>query len=344
MLDGSKKSRFFSGFPGGVPGCVLVLAALTVAACGPLPRPFKSAPKTPPGPLITEVAALGVMVEPIDGTSLPMSRLLTEAVVEGFKRYGIRATTDAGKNSRYRLMGKAKLNQDKQSLPFVMVIDWILLDYDEKIIGEASEGISGTRKDWDYGSPKIIAEVGKNASELIAAMIGREEKDLQAVTPRLAGLWVGPVTNAPGDGNQSLARAIKIALQGGGITLAQDREHADFVLASRVQVDSAKDGLQRVEIVWTVSTPDNREIGRATQRNLVEAGTFSGAWGEVAAIVAAAALEGIEGVLRVAGASPSRFGPPEKVLKTDIPLADGKAPLPPPRLELDGLAPPSKRP
>jgi hypothetical protein len=328
----------------GMGRCVLVLAALTVAACGPLPRPFRTAPEKPFNPLVTEVAALGVMVEPIDGTSLPMSRLLTEAVVEGLKRTGISATTDAGKNSRYRLMGKAELNQANQSLPFVMVIDWILLDCDGKIIGEASEGISGSRKDWEYGSPKIIAEVGENAPKLIVAMIGEEEKGQQAVKPRLAGLWVGPVTNAPGDGNRSLARAIKIALKGGGIALAQDREHAEFVLESRVRVDPAKDSLQRVEIVWTVSTPDNREIGRATQRNLVEAGTFSGAWGEVAAIVAAAALEGIEGVLRVAGASLNRFGPPAKVLKTDIPLADGKVLLPPPRLELEGLAPASKRP
>ena len=328
MRDFFKEWRFFFG----AGRCVLVLAALTVAACGPLPRPFRTAPEKPFNPLVTEVAALGVMVEPIDGTSLPMSRLLTEAVVEGLKRTGISATTDAGKNSRYRLMGKVELNQANQSLPFVMVIDWILLDYDGKIIGEASEGISGSRKDWEYGSPKIIA-----------AMIGEEEKGQQAVKPRLAGLWVGPVTNAPGDGNRSLARAIKIALKGGGITLAQDREHAEFVLESRVRVDPAKDGLQRVEIVWTVATPDNRESGRATQKNLVEVGTFSGAWGEVAAI-AAAALEGIEGVLRVAGASLNRFGPPAKVLKTDIPLADGKVLLPPPRLELEGLAPASKRP
>ncbi len=340
MRDFFKDWRFFLR----AGRCVLVLAALTASACGPLPRPFKSAPETPPGRLVTEAAALGIWVESIDGTSLPMSRLLSEAVVVGFKRYGIRATTAAGKNSRYRLKGKAELNRDNQSLPFVMVINWTLFDYYGNVIGIASEGISGSRKDWDFGSPKIIAEVGENAPELFAAMIGKEEKSQQAVKPRLAGLWVGPVTNAPGDGNRSLARAIKIALQGGGIALAQDREHAEFVLESRVQVDSAKDGLQRVEIVWTVATPDNREIGRATQKNLVEAGTFSGAWGEVAAIVAAAALEGIEGVLRVAGTSRNRFGPPAKVLKTDIPLANGKASLPPPRLELDGVAPPPKTP
>jgi len=332
----------FRGIRGGVSSLALVLALAT--ACGPLPRPFRPAPEKPPSPLVTEVAALGVRVEPIDGTSLPMSRLLSEAVVEGFKRYGIRATTDAGKNSRYRLKGKAELNRDNQSLPFVVMINWTLIDYDGNVVGAASEGVSGSRKDWDFGSPRIIAEVGENAPKLIAAMIGKEKESDQAVKPRLAGLWVGLVTRAPGDGNRSLARAIKIALQDSGIALAQDRDHAEFVLGCRVQVDPAKDGLQRVEIVWTVTTPDNREIGRATQKNLVEAGTFSGAWGEVAAVVAAAALEGIEGVLRAAGASRNRLGPPAKVLKTDIPLSDGKAPLPPPRLELEGLTPPSKNP
>ncbi len=95
MRNFFKECRFFLA----ADRCVLVLAALTAAACGPLPRPFKPAPETPPGPLVTEAAALGVWVEPLDGTSLPMSRLLTEAVVEGFKRTGIRATTDAGKTA-----------------------------------------------------------------------------------------------------------------------------------------------------------------------------------------------------------------------------------------------------
>ena len=140
-----------------------------------------------------------------------------------------------------------------------------------------------------------------------------------------------------GDGNRSLSRAIKAVIQGDGIPLARERRFAEFVLDGNVHVGDPENDLQRVEIVWTVSTTDRREIGRATQKNLVEAGTFSGAWGEVAAIVAEAALEGIQGVLRAAGASRFRLGPPERVLKTDVPVGSGKLSLPPPRLDLEGL-------
>ena len=161
---------------------------------------------------------------------------------------------------------------------------------------------------------------------------------------QLAGIWINPVRNAPGDGNGSLTTAIGAAIRGAGVAVARDRRYAEFVLDSDVKVGAPDNNLQRVEIVWTVSTSDGREIGRATQKNLVEAGTFSGAWGEVAGIVADAALEGIQGVLRAAGSPRFRLGRPERVLKMDIPLSGGKLVLPPPSLELEGLRGPSKKP
>ena len=116
-----------------------------------------------------------------------------------------------------------------------------------------------------------------------------------------------------------------------------ENDHVGAINCGDVQGGAPDNNLQRVEIVWTVSTSDGREIGRATQKNLVEAGTSPGAWGEVAAIVAEAALEGIQGVLGAAGASRFRLGPPERVLKTDVPVGSGMLALPPPRLDLEGL-------
>lgn len=321
---------------------VLALSALSVVACGPLPRPFKDPVEAPPNPLVIEAAALGVWVQPLDGTTLPMSKLLGQSIVDGFKRLGIRATVNESTNSRYRLKGKAKLNRDDPSLPFVMVIEWTLFDYDGNIIGIVNEGVPGSRKEWDFGSPKVIAEVGDSAPALIVAMIGDDEKALEPVRPLLAGLWIDPIEHAPGDGDISLTRAITIAIKGAGVNLASDRSHAEFVLQGRVNLDPPLDGLERVEIIWSVLTSDGREIGRARQENLVEAGTFSGVWGEVASIVAAAALEGIQGVIQVARASPNRLGPSARVLKMDIPLSGGQALLPPPRLELEGLRPKPK--
>lgn len=325
-----------------------ILAFMVVTACGPLPRPFQPPPEAPANPLVTEAAARGVWVQPLDGVSRPMSKLLAEAVVEGFQLRGIRATTNSDANSRYRLKGKAALNKDDPSLPYVVLITWTLFDYSGNPIGSEVEGVFGSRKDWDFGSPEVIAEVGENAPKIISAMIGEDEKvkekEQQPVKSQLAGVWINPVTNAPGDGNGSLTRAIRAVILGDGISLARERRFAEFVLDGNVHVGGPENDLQRVEIVWTVSTPENREIGRATQKNLVAAGTFSGAWGEVATIVAEAALEGIQGVFRAAGAPRFRLGPPERVLKTDIPSGPGKLALPPPRLDLEGLRAPQKNP
>lgn len=326
-----------------VPALALALAALT-SACGPLPRPFKPPPESASNPLVTEVALSGIWIQTIDGISLPMSKLLAESMAVGFGKYSIRTTTEARGNSRYRLKGVARINDGDPSLPYVVLIHWTLIDYDGRVIGAETQGVTATRRDWDYGSPKVILEVGDDGSEIIAAMIDKEEQDLKPVGPRLAGMWVNPVTNAPGDGDRSLTRAIKAAIRGAGIAVAGEKRYAEFVLDGRVRVDPPNDNLQRVEIVWTVRTPDGREIGRATQKNLIKAGTFAGPWGEAAQVVADAALEGIQGVLRAAVAPRFRVGRPGRVLKTDISPGRLQMPLPPPSLQLEGLKPPKKSP
>ena len=308
---------------------------LLAAACGPLPRPFKPSPESASNPLVMEAATSGIWIQPILGISTPMSKLLSAALADGFRRKGIRAVTVAGANSRYRLRGKAEINRDDPSLPYVAVIHWTLYDVSGQVIGQETQGVPGTRRDWEFGSPPIIAAVGKDGPEIIAALIEKDEETLKPVKPRLAGLWVNPVENAPGDGNESLTRAIKTAIKGAGIAVAEARRHAEFVLESSFRLTPEKDGLQKVQIIWTVLTPDGREIGRATQKNLVETGTFQGPWGEVADLIADAALEGIQGVLRAAGASRYRLGPPARTLKTEVPAGDGKDALPPPWLRPD---------
>ncbi|MBT3306336.1 MAG: hypothetical protein HN377_07600 [Alphaproteobacteria bacterium] len=287
-------------------------------------------------------------MQPIDGVSRPMSKLLGQAVVDGFQLRGIRATLNPDVNSRYRLKGKARLNKDDPTLPYVVLISWTLFDYAGQPIGTEVEGVSVSRQEWDVGSPKALNEVGENAPQIISALMGEDEKNKikteGPVTPKLAGIWINKVINAPGDGNGSLTKAIEVAIRGAGISVARDRQFAEFVLDSDVSVGPPDKNLQRVEIVWAVSTTDGREIGRATQKNLVAAGTFAGAWGEVATIVADAALEGIEGVLRAAGASRFRLGGSGPVLKTDIPISGGKQALPPPRLDLEGLGGTPKTP
>lgn len=327
-------------------GLVLAPAmlALAVAACGPLPRPFKPEAAAPPNALVAEVVTAGVWIAPIEGVSLPMSQLLVDSVADGLRKNGIKIVKDEPTTSRYQLRGRAELNSIDPSFDNVALIHWTLVGVDGKVIGAETQGVGGDREEWDYGSPKIIQDVGANVPAFIADAITKDEDTLKAVRPRIAGMWVNPIRDAPGDGGRSLTRAIEASIERAGMSVASDRRHAEFVLDGRVRVDPPAKGLQRVEIVWAVQTPDGREIGRATQKNMVEAGTFDRQWGEVADVVAEAALGGIQGVLRAAGAYGVRLGQPMRVLNTDFPAAVGMAPLPPPRLDLEGVAAPRKKP
>lgn len=322
----------------------LALLLLGQAACGPLPRPFQPEAEAPPSPLVMEVATQGVWIAPIDGVSRPMSQLLTDSVAAGLKQKGIKIVADEPALSRYQLRGRAELNNTDPGLDNVALIHWILYDVKDRVIGLETQRIAGDREAWDYGSPKIIQDVGANVPAFIAETIREDEETMKPVRPRTAGLWVNPVREAPGDGNRSLTRAIEAAVERVGIPVASDRRFAEFVLDGRVAVGQPAKGLQRIEIVWAVKTPDGREIGRATQKNMVEAGAFDGRWGESAAIVAEAAVPGIQGVLRAAGTYRLGMNPIAKVLRTDFPEAAGMAPLPPPRLELEGVSPPGKKP
>lgn len=322
----------------------LVLALLALAACGPLPRPFKPPAEAPPSLLVREIATSGVWIAPIEGVSAPMSQLLVDSVAEGLRHKGIKVIADEPTTSRYQLRGKAELNRTDPSYDNVALIRWTLTDADGQTLGTDVQGVDGDRDEWDYGSPRIIADVGNNVPAFIADSIKKEEKSLQPVTPRVAGLWIDGITGAPGDGNRSLARAIATSVERAGLALAIDRRHAEFVLDGQVSVGTPNDDRQRVEIVWRVLTQDGREIGRATQKNMVAAGTFDGPWGNVANIVADAALGGIRGVLRTAGTIRFRVPPSAHVLDTDFPAAAGNAPLPPPRLEVEGIAARPKKP
>ncbi len=320
---------------------VAMLAA--VAACAPLPRPFQPPPESMPSPLVSDVVTSGVSIAPISGVSSPMSQLLVDSVAEGLRKKGIKVVDGAPATSRYRLRGAAELNRTDPSFDNVVLIRWTLADSDGRTLGTDVQGVGGDREEWDYGSPRIIADVGANVPAFIAENIVKDEETLKPVAPRIAGLWVEGISGAPGDGNRSLKRAITVAVERAGIPVAFDRRHAEFLLDARVGLTAPKDGLQRVEIVWRVLTQDGREIGRATQKNMVEAGTFDGAWGDVAFIVADAALGGIRGVLRVAGDTRVRPRDSARALDTDIPSA-GEAPLPPPRLEVEGVAARPRKP
>ena len=135
----------------------------------------------------------------------------------------------------------------------------------------------------------------------------QDEPPAEAAFGGQTRLLISGVEGAPGDGAQSLPRAIAEILKRQNVAIVTDPQAtADLVLDADVVVAKPKAGKQNVKIVWRVRRKDGGEIGTVGQENDVPAGLLDGAWGDVAYMVAASAQDGI--MQLVARGAPSPTG------------------------------------
>ena len=277
----------------------VLFCAAAVAACADLTDTFSPSFEQPPKVEIKR--SVGIRVEPVEGPPAPMAKLLAQSVAAELDTLRILASVGVAGDSRYVLRGRAERNRDDSRIPFIVVIDWDLVDASGKLVGSHNHGVEGTWWQWEYGDPRIIRSVGKAAARPIADMVRVEPEKAPPGAPQAANLLIALVKGAPGDGNLALTREMKVAAKAAGIATTELADVATHVLQGVVSVEAPKGARQRITIVWTMTTPDGAEVGKATQENTVEAGAFDGAWGPVAAIMAGAATRGVEDILSRSG-------------------------------------------
>jgi len=155
--------------------------------------------------------------------------------------------------------------------------------------------------------------------------------------PKTLAAWTNPVIivrhveGAPGDGNQSLTIAIRDALKGRDLQVTDDPRQAAFVLQGQVAIGPPAGGRQPAKIVWHVTTHNGGLVGKATQENAIPAGSLDGAWGQVAYLIANAAVDGIQELF---GHGPGRRPSVSAVAVPPTPplrQVPGRAPPPPAR-------------
>lgn len=324
---------------------IALVAVMFLTACGPLPRPFGRSASDEQNGLAQQIYFEGVEVQPISGTSRPMGELLAEAVAKQLEReYELPAALEDFDRSQYVLSGVVQSNQSKPGKQTLYSIEWALFARNGEEIWRHTQDVPGNQIDWDYGAPTLLDAVGISIGAMVArAVLG--ERFGQDGGDRLLGRQgtiLGDVRGAPGDGNAALKRAMSVALGGGGVNLVTDPKQALFTVGAVVDVGLPEKNAQSVRIVWSVTDIDGKVIGRAEQANVVPAGSLDGRWGQTAAFVAAAAMDGIIQVIKrhdpnaqrvpnlgAPNTSPTRGSEP-LVPSPDLRQVPGRAPPPPP--------------
>ncbi len=314
---------------------VVVLLVVAVSGCGRLPKPFRSATPGAPDALINGAIGAGVRVQVSGGTTKPMAKLLAEAVVARLVERGVPSSTGAKGAYQYSLDGRAEVTTAWAAGLPAAKIHWRLREPNGELLYSFTEDVSGSEAEWAWGSPKVLAAVGNEASALVFSIVQPEDETLKAVAPVLSGVWIKPISGTPGDGDKALIRAMRYALTGAGIAVTRDRAAARHILEGEFKLGAPKNGVQDVELAWIVKYREGGVVGRAVQRNSVRAGTFDGAWGETGADIAAAAVGGINDVLSRAEETVRYRIASGRRLNTDVGSDLVQPAIPPPDLSPD---------
>ena len=242
--------------------------------------------------MLTLRDSASVTIAPIEGTPRATAEKLGPAIASALQQREIAASDKTASIGSYELVGRIE-EMPPSGDKVALVAVWELRDPSGQSLGERTERLEGMARDWEEGSADAVAHLAAASADRLAALL-QDDAPAEAEAGGHPRLLISGVEGAPGDGRESLPRAITEILKRQDLAIVTDPEaKADLVLDADVVVANPKAGKQNVKIVWRVRRKDGAEIGTVGQENDVPAGLLDGAWGDVAYVVAVSAQDGI---------------------------------------------------
>ena len=263
-----------------------------LGACQPLPHPF--ADDRPPADLLTVRDSIGVAIGPIDGGPPDSVDKLGPALAGALLKRDIPASDRTTSLGSYQLYGQVGIANPKGGKPAV-VAAWHLYDAQGKLVGEPTVRLDAAPKEWDSADETLLGRLATASAEAVAPLLQDQAPSAEkaAADDGKTRLAIAGVKGAPGDGGESLPKAVAAVLKNQDVSVVADSKKADLTLDGEVSVAPPSSGKQHVKIVWRLRRADGAEIGTVGQENDVPKGMLDGAWGDVAYSVAIAAGDGL---------------------------------------------------
>lgn len=264
--------------------CMLVSASACDTAVIYLPE-MRRIPEKQPSMLGEITANTGILVLPVEGMAPGPGGALAEAVADALRKVDIPA------HATRELYGAHHLRTVVETNAGMSTVHWSLIPPTGEVVSVLDSTVQ-------------LADSGVNSSQ----MTQLARKVAEAVSPHLRtpgapktfGLAVAvqPISSAPGDGAQTLPVALRSALRDAGLRLTEAGAggiaQSDAIrITGKVTLSPLGLAQENVWISWRVSAPDGAEIGVVDQRNQIPKGQLDGNWGQLAALIADGAKEGI---------------------------------------------------
>lgn len=267
----------------------LLSAALLIAGCGQLPRPFQPADKAGNGLLYLN-DGIGITVLPLGHDAPGAPDLTAEALAAALRERNMPASTQAGRAVSHRLSGRAVV-QDLAAGKEEVLLYWEISGPAGRRLATITQRGELPPGAWRAGDPDVVGRMMEQAADKIAELVQGPAVE-EAAPPRQAHLVVLPMADLPGDGRLSLSRALEAELRAARLPLAAAPGEGDLLIACQVTLAPPEGAGQEVQVRWTVSRA-GEELGRIDQQSQVPAGSLDGPWGATAGGIAAGAAQGI---------------------------------------------------
>jgi len=264
---------------------------------------------------ITETAS--IVLEPVEGLPPGFEDGLLSEIAGVAQEEDIPLTTTQNARAADRLRGSFEAIPRGNQI--MGQINWRLETAGGFLIDRFTSG--AILPGYDGTGEQIFEVTDQSWQQAIAAATSGPLSDVidarPAAAARLAGLpgteaivsgppiLVPAITGAPGDGNISLTRAVRLILtEEGNYAIDPANPPADYTgedahtVRGEVLLGAiAPDGGQVITIAWDLYAPDGAHLGHIAQENLIEAGSLDGPWGEIAIYAGMGAVEGIMSLL-----------------------------------------------
>ena len=270
-----------------------------LAACGDLPQPFAGNPgaealrlAAPPPSRLDIPAPTGALLA--DAQALAWSQALADSLL----RKEVPAVAQPVRAGDWNLRVAARLQGD-QVVPTFRIIG------PNGRLRVSQDGTPVPAAAWASADPALLRSSAELAAAQVNSMLtgiqaAQAQADPNSLLNRPTRIYFSGVTGAPGNGDAELSRQMAVLLPDAHDTLQDKPAGADYTVVGHVAVskpDRSHDGVQHIEIVWTVQNAKGHEAGKATQLHDVPAHSLDGFWGDIATAAAQEAAGGIHEVI-----------------------------------------------
>lgn len=272
------------------------LLLLLLARCGDLPQPFAGRPgatalrlATPPPARLTVPPPAEALLP--QAAAAHMASALTDALVAN----ELPAFAQVPQPGDWSVRMTATL-EGQTVRPHYTVVD---------AGGHVKGDVAGDplpAQAWEMADAGTLQQAAATAAPKITDLMRAVDAQIKQSDPnslfnRPARVYFAGVAGAPGDGDMSLARQMRVYLPQTGDMLAKSATDADFTVQGQVRSKALAGNQQQIEIHWVVRDAQGHEAGDVAQGHDFPVGSLDRFWGDVAVVVAQEAAGGVHEVI-----------------------------------------------